>query len=478
MPSIVWFRQDLRLADNPALKEASKSSAILPIFILEDQTKLAEREVLGSASRWWLHHSLSALEKDLGGLAVFKGHPETILKSVVKETNADKIFWNRCYEPGAIARDKKIKSELSGGGLEVKSFNASLLVEPWQVETQSGGPYKVYSPFWRAVQQMSHDGPGKKPKIDLDTASLKTSKTNLDDLSLLPKNPNWAGGWEDLWAPGEKGAQQRLADFVKSGLKGYKKLRDRPDLDHVSKLSPHLHFGEISPRQIWAKMKHLADDKPELAEDAQKFLSELVWREFSYHLLYHFPTLPNDNWKSEFDAYPWRQSKTQLKAWQQGQTGYPMVDAGMRELWQTGFMHNRVRMLVASFLIKHLRLHWHHGQRWFNDTLLDADLANNSASWQWVAGSGADAAPYFRIFNPIIQGQKFDPKGDYVRRWCPELKDMDNKFIHCPFDASDDDLEKAGVRLGETYPKPIVDHGAARAAALAGYDQVKRAKED
>jgi deoxyribodipyrimidine photo-lyase len=297
----------------------------------------------------------------------------------------------------------------------------------------------------------------------------------LDDWNLRPVRPDWAKGFGPQWTPGEVGARARLDHFLDHGLMGYGELRNRPDLENVSRLSPHLHWGEISPRQIWAATHAKIAAEPALRRDGEKFLSEIGWREFAYHLLFHFPTLPERNWKPGFDAYPWREDRAQLRAWQRGQTGYPIVDAGLRELWTTGTMHNRVRMVVASFLIKHLRMDWRHGEAWFWDTLLDADAANNAASWQWVAGSGADAAPYFRIFNPISQGQKFDPDGIYVRRWCPELGRLPTAVLHAPFEAAPEILAAAGVVLGQTYPLPIVDHAEARAAALAGYEAVRDA---
>ncbi len=476
MTSIVWFRQDLRLSDNPALHEAAKTGEVLPVFILEDPDSIGESHPMGAASRWWLHHSLKALSESLGGLLLLRGDARVAIPKLVEDSGAKSVFWNRCYEPHAIERDTEIKKSLKDSGVEVSSFKASLLHEPWEVATKSGDPYKVYSPFWRAAQEQSVGDPLPKPG-SLDLADV-SGGDKLEDWELLPVAPNWAKGWEDLWSPGEEGARSRLAEFLKDGLEGYGDLRNRPDLPNVSRLSPHLHFGEISPRQIRHETRKAEDENDGLAKDAKKFISEIGWREFSYHLLYHFPTLPHDNFKPTFDAYPWRDSDEDLKAWQKGLTGYPIVDAGMRELWQTGYMHNRVRMIVASFLIKHLRLDWRHGEAWFRDTLLDADLANNSASWQWVAGSGADAAPYFRIFNPMTQGEKFDPEGDYVRRWVPELKDVETKYLHAPFDAPDEALEKAGVTLGKTYPKPIVEHFAARDAALEGYEEVKRANEE
>ncbi len=468
MTTIVWFRQDLRLSDNPALDHAAGEGDILPVFIL-DQTGdgFAKR---GAASNWWLHHSLAALKKELGGLVLRSGDPRKILKQLIEETGAEAVVWNRCYEPHAVKRDKAIKSALTDDGVSVESFNAALLHEPWTVETGSGGPYKVFTPFWRNIRTRDPGAPTHKPRnIKLAKAKSET----LADWNLTPSKPDWAKGWSDIWTPGEDGARNRLDNFLRSRLERYPEGRDIPEEDATSRLSPHLHFGEISPRQIWARVKSHAENHAALSKPADKFLSELAWRDFSYHLLYHFPTLPEKNWKEDFNAFPWSTSRRSLDAWQKGQTGYPMVDAGMRELWQTGVMHNRLRMITASFLIKHLRIHWREGEEWFWDTLVDADLANNAASWQWVAGSGADAAPFFRIFNPITQGEKFDPDGDYIRRYCPELAKLDTKYIHAPWEAPKDALEAAGVNLGEDYPHPIVDHKTAREAALEAYDKTR-----
>ncbi len=469
MTSIVWFRQDLRLADNPALHHAAGLGPVLPVYILDETHSRA----LGGANKWWLHHSLKALQRELGYLIVMRGDPLTCLRTLVETSDSEAVVWNRCYEPQAIARDKVLKSEFINDGLTVGSFNSALLNEPWEVATGAGGPYKVYSPYWRAVQQREVGAPLPLPTIEL--GAVPRCGEILDDLALLPATPEWAEGWDRIWTPGEAGAKAQFDQFLGTGLRGYGTLRDRPDKDNVSRLSAHLHFGEISPRQIWAATRFAADEDNALEKDAGKFLSEIVWREFAYHLLFHFPSLPEENWKPAFDAYPWREDPENLEAWQRGQTGYPIVDAGMRELWQTGTMHNRVRMIAASFLIKHLRIHWREGEAWFWDTLLDADAANNAAGWQWVAGSGADASPYFRIFNPMTQGRKFDPDGTYVRRWCPELDKLDRSVIHAPFEASPDQLRRAGVVLGKDYPRPIVDHAEARAAALAGYAALKAA---
>ncbi|WP_422023252.1 cryptochrome/photolyase family protein [Roseibium sp.] len=476
MTTIVWFRQDLRVSDNQALHEATRRGPVLPVYILETPDQSGDDYPLGGASRWWLHHSLAALKKDLPGLVFLRGSARHLIPELVQETGADAVYWNRCYEPHAIERDSALKEALKTDLIDAKSFKASLLFEPWDVETKTGGPYKVYSPFWKAAQQISVPDPLPVPE-EIDFAAYDKGDS-LSDLELLPTKPNWAEGWEDIWQPGEAGAKDRLIEFLDHGLSGYGDKRNRPDLPNVSRLSPHLHFGDISPRQVWSATQHATARKSSLSSDGHKFLSEIAWREFSYHLLYHFPQLPEKNWRPAFDAYPWRESVEDLTKWQKGLTGYPMVDAGMRELWHTGYMHNRVRMLAGSFLVKHLRLHWKHGETWFRDTLVDADLANNSASWQWVAGSGADAAPYFRIFNPISQGPKFDPDGKYVRRWVPELAKLPTKHLFSPFEAPASVLREAGVRLGEAYPYPIVDHGKARQAALDGYEDVKSAGQD
>lgn len=476
MTTIVWFRQDLRLSDNPALFEAAARGPVLPVFVYEDPEDTGDPSPLGGASRWWLHHSLAKLEEALPGLVILRGSARTIIPLMVAEVGAKAVFWNRCYEPHAIARDTDIKTALKAAGTEVQSFKAGLLFEPWDIQTKSGGPFKVYSPFWKTARQKPVDAPLAEPK-SISIVPFEGS-VSLEALNLLPERPNWAAGWGDIWQPGGSGARARLAAFLNHGLAGYGELRNRPDLENVSRLSPHLHFGEISPRQVWHAAQHLMLQDPGKADDGYKFLSEIAWREFSHHLLYHFPDLPTANWKPAFNAYPWRDSEGDLQRWQKGETGYPIVDAGMRELWNTGYMHNRVRMIAASFLVKHLRLHWRHGEAWFRETLVDADLANNAAGWQWVAGSGADAAPYFRIFNPITQGAKFDPDGVYTRKWVPELKDLPTADLFAPFAASPLVLESAGVRLGDIYPHPIVDHGEARRAALAGYEAVRQAGQN
>ena len=476
--TVCWLRQDLRLADNPALEAALHSGHdLLPLYVLDDT--VAERYRPGGASRWWLHHSLTALDVELrkrgSGLVLRRGDPGNILSDLVAGANVAEVHWNRCYEPHAVARDSRIKEKLVGQGVAVTSHKGALLFEPWEVRTGQGTPYKVFSQFWKrgclksgsAVAQ-PRDAPRRLPALP------DIGGDDLAGWALLPHAPDWSGGFSPLWQPGEAGALNRLNRFVDQGLRGYKELRNRPDLEHVSRLSPHLHWGEIAPWRVWHAVEAAGASRSEIASaDVAHFQSELGWREFSYQVLFNFPELPEKNWKPMFDAFPWSRSKRKLAAWQRGRTGYPLVDAGMRELWATGWMHNRVRMVAASFLVKHLMIHWREGERWFWDTLVDADLANNSAGWQWVAGSGADAAPYFRVFNPITQGEKFDPNAEYIRRWIPEIAALDNKHIFRPWESGPETLAAAGIEIGRDYPAPIVDHLEARQRALAAYAAAK-----
>ncbi len=454
--------------DNPALAQAAARGEIIPIFVFDDTVK----RPLGAASCWWLNHSLSSLRNHLGGLLTLRGDPIQIIPKIVKQIGIGAVFWNRCYDDHAISRDKLLKASLRRDGVWVQSFNANLLHEPWEILTQTGNCFRVFSPFWRKARQLPVSEPIPAPKLRILTP--KKIDQMFDTVNFLPRNPKWADDWLNIWKPGECGARERLNDFFLREIEGYGSLRDRPDIGNVSRLSPHLRFGEISPRYILQHARLQREKRPQLAKDIEKFISEIGWREFSYHQLFYFPSLHTRNLRSAFDAYPWRNDPAALHAWQQGKTGYPFVDAGIRQLWRTGYMHNRVRMVVASFLVKHLQIDWRRGEAWFWNTLLDADPANNPAGWQWVAGSGADSAPYFRIFNPIVQGRKFDPTGAYVRKWCPELTGLADKVIHAPFKAPREILKVSGVRLGVNYPYPIVSHEDARAAALAGYEEVKR----
>jgi deoxyribodipyrimidine photo-lyase len=469
---IHWFRQDLRLADNPALSAAAAAGQVLPIYIFEQST--APHAAMGAASRCWLHHTLHALQQTLEGkLAIFAGDPLTILRAIIQHTQASAVYWNRCYEPWRIARDKQIKQALLADGVQVHSDKCSLLWEPWEVLKADGTPYKVFTPFYRKGCLRAHAPRTPLPapaNLIIHQQQHLPAQCSLEELALLPKLP-WGQSMMAHWQVGEVAAQQRLQQFLQQGLSGYKNGRNFPSQSHVSRLSPHLHWGEISPNQVWYAAKQTA--APE--EDIAHFQSELAWREFSYSLLYHFPNLPEKNLQTKFEAFPWHEDAQALSRWQQGQTGYPIVDAGMRELWLTGYMHNRVRMIVGSFLVKNLLLPWQQGAAWFWDCLVDADLANNSASWQWVAGSGADAAPYFRIFNPILQGQKFDAQGDYTRHYVPELAKLPDKYLFSPWEAPDKVLAQAGVVLGETYPQPMVDVKVSRERALAAYQVLRDA---
>lgn len=474
-PSIVWFRNDLRIADHPALKAAlDRGGAIVPVFIWAPEEEGAW--VPGGASRWWLHQSLTVLSEQLASvgsrLVIRSGASLAILRGVVEEVQAEAVFWNRRYEPHVIRRDSTIKESLRSDGLTVESFNGSCLFEPMAVRNQQGEPYKVFTAYWRACMKLrAPTAPEKAPK-QLKPPKSWPKSVEPSDLGLEPL-VDWAAGMREAWTPGERGAQAQLRRFLDDACDDYAKGRNRPDRRGTSRLSPHLHFGEISPNQVWhAVRKH--ESKTGDAS-AGVFLRELGWREFAHHLLYHFPDTPTQPLRDQFRRFAWaKESKTTLAAWQDGATGYPIVDAGMRELWTTGWMHNRVRMIVGSFLVKHLLINWREGAAWFWDTLVDADLANNTLGWQWIAGCGADAAPYFRIFNPILQGKKFDPKGDYVRKWVPEIAGLATKWIHSPWEAPADALEQAGIRLDDDYPAPIVDHGSARKRALRAFEEVKR----
>jgi len=475
--TIVWFRQDLRLQDNPALVAAvARGGPVVPVYVLDDAGE--ERWPAGGASRWWLHHSLAALDAALrergSRLVLAQGETGPVLRGLIKATGATAVCWNRRYEPAVIARDKALKAGLTAAGVEAKSFNASLLFEPHTVRKKAGGPFQVFTPYWKHCQTLAVEAPVKLRAGPIAAPVKWPKSVRLDELGLLPVI-KWDAGFAKMWQPGEAGALKRLKKFTTEAMAAYAEQRNLPDSDGTSALSPYLHFGEISPRQIWAAVRALSKESGVFPANrgAQVFLSEVGWREFAYHLLYHFPHTPEQPLRADFAAFPWRKDVKHLRAWQRGLTGYPIVDAGMRQLWATGWMHNRVRMIVASFLVKHLRLSWQEGAGWFWATLVDADLANNTLGWQWSAGCGADAAPYFRIFNPILQGEKFDPAGKYVRRWVPELTKLPADFIHQPWAAPMHVLAEAGLTLGGEYPHPIVDHGEARVAALAALQAMR-----
>jgi len=469
MNTLVWLREDLRLSDNPALHYAAQIGEATPVYILPKS--------LGRASYWWLHHSLEKLEASFAEqgvrLILRKGDPLTVLLQLCRELKSTSLVWNRVYSPEGMLLDKRLKQNLIENGIESRSFNAQLLIEPTQVLNKQGAPFKVFTPFWRHC--LSH----LKPSSLVDAPALiETSHSvvseKLSSWTLLPTRPDWSQGIAERWQPGEEGAQARWQNFIEGTISKYKDGRDFPKEENTSMLSPHLAFGEISAKQLWFDMHHAMTVREVDAENGNKFLSEIGWREYSRYLLVHFPHVISQPFNAKFSSFPWQNNPVLLSAWQHGQTGYPIVDAGMRELWATGYMHNRVRMIVASFLTKHCLIHWHEGMNWFWDTLLDADIANNTASWQWVAGCGADASPYFRIFNPILQGDKFDKDGTYIRKWVPELAELDSKFINKPWEASPMALHLANVRLGDDYPLPIVDHKQAREQALNAYRAIKK----
>ena len=460
---IHWFRQDLRLADNPSLYHACMRGRVLPVYILDDHNAGTCR--MGGAGRWWLHHSLESLNRSLGGrLACFRGDPAEILPRLAASIGADRVHWNRCYEPWRMRRDGRIKERLREQGIEAESFNGSLLWEPWTVRKADGTPYRVFTPFYRngCLRADPPRRPLPSPGIP-ENPPLPQGSLSLEALGLLPRI-RWDRQLEPHWSIGEAGAAARLQTFLRKGLHGYAEGRDFPARPNVSRLSPSLHFGELSPNQAWHAVRESGN-----GTDAEKFLSELAWREFSYCLLYDNPDLAENNLNALFNDFPWTENPQALHRWQQGMTGYPIVDAGMRELWQTGYMHNRIRMVAGSFLVKNLLLHWREGESWFRDCLCDADLAVNSASWQWVAGCGADAAPYFRIFNPVMQGQKFDPHGAYTRHFVPELSRLPDRYLFSPWEAPADILHKAGIKPGETYPEPVVELAFSRRRALGAW---------
>lgn len=470
-PVVVWLRDDLRLDDNPALAHAAETGRpVVPLVVLEDG---GGGRSLGAAHRWWLHHSLTALGASLkkigSGLVLRSGNPETVVPAFVRETKAGALFMNRRYHRPADTSDAAVASALEE--VEVESFQAHILHDPDRVRTKTGGFYKVYTPFMKTLRA------GGDPRDPMDAPKrLKAPKGGLppsDDLGdwkLLPTKPDWSGGMAEAWRPGEAIAQERFEHFCDSILGGYDESRERPAEDGTTRMSPHLRFGEISPYRLWHRAEEEARSNRRVPDKAiETFRRELVWRDFNYHVLHHVGAIDRENINKRFDGFDWEESKAELKAWQRGKTGYPIVDAAMRQLWQTGWMHNRMRMVVGSFLTKDLLIDWREGERWFWDTLVDGDIASNTAQWQWIAGSGADAQPFFRIFNPITQGQKFDPKGVYIRRFLPELAALSDKDIHTPWLAGSATLKSAGIRLGETYPHPIVDHSKARERALSVY---------
>lgn len=465
-PIVIWFRRDLRRADHPALHAATQTGRpVVPVYIETD----TPGDAPGAASRWWLHHALSALAESLAKagapLIIRRASAEEALRALAEEVSAGAVYWNRCHEPSAMARDRRVKKTLEKAGVEVKEFVGENLFDPEAIRTQSGDPYKVFTPFWKSCLKDGEPSAPLPAPGKLQGWSGNADGEALESLKLLPAI-DWAGGMRETWTPGEAGALEQLHRFLEEGLLDYPDGRDRPDRIGTSRLSPYLHHGDISPRTVWQAVRETAESESGKGwmRAADVYLREVGWREFALHLLLHFPHTLTEPLRDDFKHFPWKRSKRLLNAWQQGRTGYPMVDAGMRELWHTGWMHNRVRMIAASFLVKDLLQPWQDGEAWFRDTLVDADLASNVLGWQWTAGCGADAAPYFRVFNPVLQGKKFDPDGIYVRQWVPELAKLDGAAVHEPW------KNRASC---PAYPEPIVDHFEARDAALEAYDVIK-----
>jgi deoxyribodipyrimidine photo-lyase len=477
---LVWFRRDLRLADNPALAAAVAGGArVVPVYVHAPEEEAPWRP--GAASDAWLHRSLQALDAALrergSRLVVRRGPTLDALRTLAAEAGATHIYWNRLYEPALVARDRGVKAALRAAGLVTQSANAALLNEPWAVTRDDGAPYRVFTPFWKACQRAGVDAPPAPEPGRLTPVPESLGGVAVDTLRLAPPI-GWDRGFWDAWQPGEAGASATLAQFLDDAVAHYGEDRNRPDITGTSRLSPHLHFGEIGPRQLVAAIRrHTAEHTAAgLLTNAEAFVREIGWREFAHHLLWHFPHTPDAPLDERFARFPWLDDRGgALERWQRGRTGIPIVDAGMRELWHTGWMHNRVRMIVASLLTKNLLVPWQEGARWFWDTLVDADLASNTLGWQWTAGCGADAAPYFRIFNPVLQGQRFDPAGGYVARWVPELAGLPARHVHAPWEAPASVLAAAGVRLDHDYPTPVVDLQATRARALARFASLKGA---
>ena len=470
---LVWLRKDLRLQDHPALHAAIlEGKQILPVYIWDPEE--GGQWSPGAASRWWLHHALLSLSEDIqslgGNLILRKGKAAEILPSLAKEQNISKVFYSRAYDPPGIATQEAVEEALDQAGVDPGSFNASLLQEPWETKNGTGKPFQVFTPYWRKSRQVIYREPAKYPLSKLSFVSQNISSSTVHDLGLLPHH-SWHQKLEDHWDVSENAAHVQLERTVNEVTKSYATRRNNPSVDGTSRLSPYLAWGLISPRQICQAVLQAESEGSHRGEN--KYLVEIGWREFSYHLLYHFPSLPDQPLRAKYASFPWIEDQANLKRWQFGNTGYPMVDAGMRQLYETGWMHNRVRMVVASFLVKHLLLSWNDGARWFWDTLVDADLASNTQGWQWAAGCGADAAPYFRIFNPITQGEKFDTQGEYARRWIPSLEKLPNKWVFRPWEAPADILESSGLDLGDNYPEPCIDHTEGRTRALAALATLK-----
>ncbi len=476
--SIVWFRNDLRLDDNPALAAASERGVVVPVFV-QSASEKGDPFAQGGASRWWLHQSLvdlsGVLEEAGSRLVIEKGDPARELYRIAEDAGASAVFWNRRYDPAGRDEERRVLGALQPAGLHCEDFDGALLFGPESVRTGRGDPFRLFTPFWSACRALTHPLRPKPRPRSIDPPAVWPVSRGVGELGLLDRH-DWTAGIRAAWVPGERGALDVLAEFAGGPIDSYAGKRDRPDVRGTSRLSPHLHFGEVSARRVWHEISdrgHPENGEKTGARDRDEFLRQLGWREFAHHLLFHFPHTAGEPLRREFSGFPWREDPNGLDAWRRGKTGFPFVDAGMRELWTTGWMHNRTRMVAASFLVKDLLIDWVKGASWFWDTLVDADLANNTLGWQWTSGCGVDAAPFFRVFNPVLQGEKFDPDGAYIRRWIPELGGLPARWIHRPWEAPGDVLGRAGVALGKMYPRPIVDHRRARERALAALESVR-----
>jgi deoxyribodipyrimidine photo-lyase len=474
---IIWLRDDFRLDDQPAILAAADRPA-LHVYVHDDSPR--NGRPLGGAAKWRLARSLKAMQEALaargGRLDVVRGDADRIILALAAAANARRVLWNRRYEGASMALDASVKTRLRERGVEALSFNGRLMREPWELAKPDGAPSGSFSAFWRRHRALGPlPAPARAPERlwPAPWSDDAPERVAIDALRLTPTKPDWSGELALGETPGEEGALGALTRFIDGALAGYAESRDLTSTETTSRLSAHLRFGEISARRTAGAAEGVAADRPGLQRDAEKFMAELGWRDFAAALLFAHPDIATRPLRQEFERFPWRDDEGGFRAWARGETGYPIVDAGMRQLWRTGFMHNRVRMIAASFLIKHLMIDWRRGEAWFWDTLTDADPASNPMGWQWVAGSGADAAPYFRIFNPVLQAEKFDPDGAYVRRWVPELARLASPDIHAPWQASSGALARAGVVLGKTYPQPIVDHASARARALAAFAKIR-----
>ena len=467
--ALIWFRQDLRIIDNPAwVRAVDQGKAILPVFIWHPEA--GGKWAPGGASRWWLHHALADLQEQLGEighkLIIRTGPPVEVLEALIEETGAKAVFWNRCYEPYRMRADGIIKDRLKEMGIQAWSGNSSLLREPWTVTAGSGNPYRVYTPYAKTCMQTKDPDP-LEFKIPENVLEEWPSSLDLKELELLPRY-SWAEGFARCWNVKRSEGMFLLRSFMKESLSCYGTDRDFPGTSGVSKLSPYLQWGQIGIREVVYELNRQAS-----SQGKDIYYKELLWREFAHHILYHFPETPEKPLQLRFEKFPWVEDNALLDSWKKGRTGYPMVDAGMRELWQTGWMHNRSRMVVASFLVKHLLHSWERGAEWFWDTLVDANLASNTLGWQWAGGCGADAAPYFRVFNPSLQASKFDPEGDYIRKYVPELKKVPDKYLHTPWEMPEDAQKASGCVIGIDYPSPAVEHRKARQGALDAFSSIK-----